>query len=114
MRCANGSGGTNRHVMPRRPHREGGMIDLDYQPPLDVGWLIDFFARRAVPGVEEVVDGVYRRSVRLAHGAGVIELQERRGRVEAALNLDDERDRDEAVARARALFDLDRDPRPMI
>jgi AraC family transcriptional regulator, regulatory protein of adaptative response / DNA-3-methyladenine glycosylase II len=87
---------------------------LDFRPPLDVGWLIDFFARRVVPGVEEVVDGVYRRSVRLAHGAGVIELRERGGRVEAALHLDDERDEDEAVARARALFDLDLDPRPVI
>jgi AraC family transcriptional regulator, regulatory protein of adaptative response / DNA-3-methyladenine glycosylase II len=87
---------------------------LEFRPPLDVGWLIDFFGRRAVPGVEEVVDGVYRRSVRLAHGAGVIELREQDGRVEAALHLDDERDEDEAVARARALFDLDLDPRPVI
>ena len=37
----------------------------------DTGELIDFFARRAVPGVEEVVDGVYRRS--LADGS-ILEL----------------------------------------
>jgi AraC family transcriptional regulator, regulatory protein of adaptative response / DNA-3-methyladenine glycosylase II len=94
--------------------RTGPAIDLDYRPPLDVGWLIDFFARRAVPGVEEVVDGVYRRSARLPYGAGVLELRERDGRVEAVLHLDDERDADEAVARARALFDLDLNPRPVI
>ena len=29
---------------------------------------------RAVPGVEEVVDGTYRRSLRLAHGAAVVAL----------------------------------------
>ena len=31
-------------------------------------------AARAVPGVEEVADGGYRRSLRLPHGAGVVEL----------------------------------------
>jgi AraC family transcriptional regulator, regulatory protein of adaptative response / DNA-3-methyladenine glycosylase II len=31
--------------------------------PIDHSELIDFLARRAVPGVEEVVDGVYRRSL---------------------------------------------------
>jgi AraC family transcriptional regulator, regulatory protein of adaptative response / DNA-3-methyladenine glycosylase II len=89
-------------------------LDLDFRPPLDVGWLIEFFARRAVPGVEEVVDDVYRRSVRVARGAGVIELRERRGGVEAALDLDEERDEGEAVGRARALLDLDLDPRPVV
>ncbi len=87
---------------------------LDFRRPLDVGWLIDFFARRAVPGVEEVVDGAYRRSVRLARGAGVLELRERDGQVEGRLYLDDQRDEHEAVTRARVLFDLDLDPRPVI
>jgi AraC family transcriptional regulator, regulatory protein of adaptative response / DNA-3-methyladenine glycosylase II len=87
---------------------------LEYVPPLDTGWLIDFFARRAVPAVEEVVDGSYRRSVRLFRGAGVVEVGERDGRVEARLHLDDERDRDQAVAHARALFDLDLDPGPVV
>jgi AraC family transcriptional regulator of adaptative response / DNA-3-methyladenine glycosylase II len=31
--------------------------------PIDHSELIDFLARRAIPGVEEVVDGVYRRSL---------------------------------------------------
>jgi AraC family transcriptional regulator of adaptative response / DNA-3-methyladenine glycosylase II len=101
-------------VTPTRPHAEDSTVDLDFRPPLDAGWLIDFFARRAVPGVEAVVDGVYRRGVRLEHGGGVVELRERDGRVEGRLYLDDERDHDEAVARARALFDLDLDPRPVI
>jgi AraC family transcriptional regulator of adaptative response / DNA-3-methyladenine glycosylase II len=63
-----------------------------------------------VPGVEEVVDGAYRRSVRLPHGAGVVEL---RPDVEATLWLDDERDEEAAVADCRALFDLDTDPAPI-
>jgi AraC family transcriptional regulator of adaptative response / DNA-3-methyladenine glycosylase II len=60
-----------------------------------------------------VVEGFYRRSVRLFRGAGVVELGERDGRVEARLYLDDERDRDQAAAHARALFDLDLDPGPV-
>jgi AraC family transcriptional regulator of adaptative response / DNA-3-methyladenine glycosylase II len=92
---------------------------LSYRPPLEPGWLIDFFARRAVPGVEEVVDGAYRRSVRLTHGAGVVELRALNGRVEVRLYLendDDDEDESEALSRtrARALFDLDFDPRPMV
>jgi AraC family transcriptional regulator of adaptative response / DNA-3-methyladenine glycosylase II len=100
--------------MARTTHRECRTAILEYKPPLDVGWLIEFFGRRVVPGVEEVVDGAYRRSVRLAHGAGVVEVGERDGRVEAWLELDDARDEDEAVARARGLFDLDLDPGPVV
>ena len=36
---------------------------LDHHPDLDARALLPFLAARAVPGVEEVVDGVYRRSL---------------------------------------------------
>ena len=45
---------------------------LDHHPDLDTRALLPFLAARAVPGVEEVVDGVYRRS--LADGS-VLELR---------------------------------------
>jgi AraC family transcriptional regulator, regulatory protein of adaptative response / DNA-3-methyladenine glycosylase II len=86
---------------------------LPLRAPLDAGALIEFFARRAVPGVEEVVGGVYRRSVPLPGGAGVVELRSGAGgedAVEGRLYLDDERDRDAALATCRALLDLDADP----
>jgi AraC family transcriptional regulator of adaptative response / DNA-3-methyladenine glycosylase II len=85
-------------------------VRLAFREPLDSEALIGFFARRAVPGVEEVVDGAYRRSVRLPHGAGVVELTPA---VEATLWLDDERDTEAALAHCRALFDLDTDPTPI-
>jgi AraC family transcriptional regulator, regulatory protein of adaptative response / DNA-3-methyladenine glycosylase II len=88
-------------------------VELDYEVPIDAAALLDFFARRAVPGVEEVVERAYRRSVRLPHGAGVLELRERGNGVEARLHLDDQRDTAAATALCRALFDLDRDPRPI-
>jgi AraC family transcriptional regulator, regulatory protein of adaptative response / DNA-3-methyladenine glycosylase II len=86
---------------------------LGFRPPLDGAGLLAFFAARAVPGVEEVVDGAYRRSLRLAHGGGVVELRPGAEHVDATLSLDDERDRDEAVRRCRVLLDLDRDPGPV-
>jgi AraC family transcriptional regulator of adaptative response / DNA-3-methyladenine glycosylase II len=88
---------------------------LTYTAPFHAGSLTNFFARRAVPGVEEVVGGAYRRSVRLAGGGGVVELSAADGRdaVDARLWLEDPRDRGAALAACRALFDLDRDPRPI-
>jgi AraC family transcriptional regulator of adaptative response / DNA-3-methyladenine glycosylase II len=92
---------------------EGGAIalQLPYRPPFDGDGLIAFFARRAVPHVEEVVDGTYRRSLRLPHGAGVVELAPRDGHVRARFWLDDVRDLGTAVQRTRVLLDLDSDPR---
>ena len=55
--------------------------------------MIDFLARRAVPGVEEVVDGVYRRSV----GGRVVDLRP---------DADD--------TQSRVVFDLDRDMGPVV
>jgi AraC family transcriptional regulator of adaptative response / DNA-3-methyladenine glycosylase II len=99
-------------------------LELSTSEPFDPAWPLGFFARRAVAGVEEILpDGGYRRSVRLAHGAGVVELRSAgshargraRSRATAAipvrLLLDDERDRADAERICRQLFDLDCDPR---
>jgi AraC family transcriptional regulator of adaptative response / DNA-3-methyladenine glycosylase II len=95
-------------------HRRGGACTVSlfgtYRPPLDLDGLIEFFGRRAVPGVEEVVGGVYRRSVRLPHGVGVVALSAGADQAPLAqLTLDDERDHEGAVAACPRLFDLDAD-----
>jgi AraC family transcriptional regulator of adaptative response / DNA-3-methyladenine glycosylase II len=87
---------------------------MRFRPPLDADWLLEFFARRAVPGIEKVHQGVCRRSLRLPHGHGVVELRPGRATVGAQFHLDDARDRPAAIARARALFDLDTDPEPIV
>jgi AraC family transcriptional regulator of adaptative response / DNA-3-methyladenine glycosylase II len=95
----------------------GGLeLELRYREPLDVAWLVGFFARRAVAGVEEATPGGgFRRSVRLGHGAGVVELRPLGdGRLTARLTLDDERDAEAAEQACRALFDLDCDPAPIV
>jgi AraC family transcriptional regulator, regulatory protein of adaptative response / DNA-3-methyladenine glycosylase II len=88
-------------------------LRLPYREPLDADALIAFFARRAVPGVEELAGGAYRRSLRLPHGAGVAELRATNGELPLTLWLDDERDADAAAGLCRGLFDLDTDPAPI-
>ena len=72
---------------------------LDHHPALHAGELIAFLARRAVPGVEEVVevvDGVYRRSL----SDGLLELRPGEEGVEVEGDL----------GAARVILRLDADP----
>ena len=91
---------------------ESGVVSLrlPYRAPLDATGLIEFLGRRAVAGVEEVHAGAYRRSLRLPHGAGTMELRPAEGHVQARYRLDDLRDLAAAIQRSRALLDLDSDP----
>ncbi len=91
-------------------------VRLSYREPLDWERLLGFLALRAVAGVEEVHGGVYRRTLRLPRGHGIVELSAPpiRGReqphVQCALRLADLRDLSAAVQRCRRLLDLDADP----
>ena len=67
---------------------------LIHHPALHAGELIDFLARRAVPGVEEVVGGLYRRS--MADGS--------------LLEITPAADVEGDVDAARAILRLDADP----
>jgi AraC family transcriptional regulator of adaptative response / DNA-3-methyladenine glycosylase II len=93
-----------------RPDEAKVELTLPHSGPLDAAGLIAFLGRRAVPGVEELAGGAYRRSLRLANGPGVAELSAAAGGVNAHLWLADPADRDEAVGRCRTLLALDADP----
>jgi AraC family transcriptional regulator of adaptative response / DNA-3-methyladenine glycosylase II len=71
-----------------------------------VGWL----AARAVSGVEEVAGGVYRRTLRLPGGIGVVALDPHESHVRATFRLAGVADLATAVHRCRRLLDLDADP----
>ncbi|MGO9488599.1 MAG: DNA-3-methyladenine glycosylase family protein, partial [Solirubrobacteraceae bacterium] len=90
--------------------RDAIVLRLPYRPPFDGEGLIGFLGRRAVPGVEEVHDGAYRRSLRLPHGCGTVEVHPQEGHVLAGFRLEDPRDLSAAMQRTRALLDLDSDP----
>ncbi|ATW23581.1 DNA-3-methyladenine glycosylase 2 family protein [Candidatus Formimonas warabiya] len=49
-------------------NQEGITLPLGYRPPYAWDQLISFLAARAVPGVESVRDGVYRRTVTIQNG----------------------------------------------
>jgi AraC family transcriptional regulator of adaptative response / DNA-3-methyladenine glycosylase II len=84
-------------------------VRLPATEPFDGEGLLAFLGARAIPGVEEVVDGTYRRAVRLEHGAGIVEVTPDPAGVRCELVLDDSGDAEEAAERVRRLFDLDAD-----
>jgi AraC family transcriptional regulator of adaptative response / DNA-3-methyladenine glycosylase II len=98
-----------------RPLGSGALVlRLPYRAPLDAPGLISFLTDRAVPGIEEGVDGGYRRTLGLPHGAGIVELRPADGHIQARCWLDDLRDLATAVQRCRTLLDLDSDPQAVV
>ncbi|MEZ0338988.1 DNA-3-methyladenine glycosylase 2 family protein [Mycobacterium sp. pV006] len=92
-------------------HAPGVMtLRLPVRQPFAFEGVFGHLAATAVPGVEEVRDGAYRRTLRLPHGAAVVSLTPRPDHVRCRLVLDDFRDLSAAIARCRRLLDLDADP----
>jgi AraC family transcriptional regulator of adaptative response / DNA-3-methyladenine glycosylase II len=85
-------------------------VRLAHRRPFATAELCSFLARRAVPGVEWGDAGSYRRSLRLPHGAGTVQLVPGDGYLQAHFVLDDLRDLSTAIARCRHLGNLDADP----
>ncbi|MEU2790928.1 AlkA N-terminal domain-containing protein [Streptomyces sp. NPDC007100] len=129
-KAAAGPSGAARHGAPA-----GVPLRLAYRGPYAAAEIFDFLQERAVPGVEEIRGArgarTYRRTLRLAHGSGVAEVDEHAGArsrrpraglvcpaargadggwLECRLHLTDLRDLSTAVQRMRRLFDLDADP----
>ncbi|MBA2575592.1 MAG: DNA-3-methyladenine glycosylase 2 family protein [Euzebyaceae bacterium] len=91
---------------------EALVLRLAYRPPLPFDDLLAFLAARAVPGVEEVDAGRYRRTVGIDGKPAVLELEPVPARRHVLLRL---RTADPCrlapvVQRARRLFDLTADP----
>jgi AraC family transcriptional regulator, regulatory protein of adaptative response / DNA-3-methyladenine glycosylase II len=108
-----------RELRRRRPptpraERGGVSLRLPFRAPFDAAGMLAFLGARAVPGVEERLNGSYRRSLRLPHGAGTVVLFPAAGHVRATLRLDDLRDLAAAVERCRRLLDLDSDPQAVV
>ena len=101
----------------RRPASAGqpGLIRLrlPYRPPIDLDRIVGFLGARAIPGVESVDGGRYRRTIALPNGTGILALRPTASGaafVECELQLEDLRDLTAAVQRCRRLLDLDADP----
>ena len=109
-RRARGRGGPDGR--PAGPSAGGPTVDLrlPFRRPLCPDNLFGHLVATAVPGVEEVRLGAYRRTLRLPHGPGVVALRPTPDHVSCRLTLTDVRDLTTAVARCRRLLDLDADP----
>jgi AraC family transcriptional regulator of adaptative response / DNA-3-methyladenine glycosylase II len=107
-----------RRLRTEAPTRAGAVtLALAYRPPFDWAALLAYLAYRAIPGVESVRDGVYRRTIRIpAASPAILEVRDDaparllrvtllpiRSAVETGSLL-------HVVARLRRLFDLDADP----
>ena len=85
-------------------------LRLPYREPFDAVEMLRFLETRAVAGVEEFDGEIYRRTLRLPRGAGIVGLSEGKGYIRCILQLEDMRDLGPAVERCRRLLDLDADP----
>lgn len=104
-RSRTGRGGT-------RDRRPGTTLDLrlPFRQPFRPDNLFGHLTATAVPGVEEVRGGQYRRALRLAHGPAIVALAPTPDHVACRITLADLRDLATAIARCRWLLDLDADP----
>lgn len=85
-------------------------LRLPYREPFDPAGVFDHLAANAVPGLEELREGAFRRTLRLPHGPGLVALRPGGGHVSLKVHLHDNRDLTTAITRCRRLLDLDADP----
>lgn len=97
-----------------RPATGAITLRLAFRPPYDAAAMLDWLAARAIPGIDEVVDGTYRRAVRLPRTHAAIELTPAAEHVQLRVVADQLTDLSALVARVRALADLDADLDPVV
>jgi AraC family transcriptional regulator of adaptative response / DNA-3-methyladenine glycosylase II len=85
-------------------------LRLPFRTPLCPDNLFGHLVATGVPGVEEWLDGAYRRTLRLPHGPGIVSLRPTPDHIACRLALTDLRDLSIAISRCRWMLDLDADP----
>jgi AraC family transcriptional regulator of adaptative response / DNA-3-methyladenine glycosylase II len=90
----------------------GITLSLGYRPPFDWNAILDFLSLRAIPGIERVENGVWRRTIAMDGAAGEIEVAHdpERNRVRATIRFPALAALPRIIARIRQVFDLDADP----
>jgi AraC family transcriptional regulator of adaptative response / DNA-3-methyladenine glycosylase II len=82
-------------------------VNLPYRKPLDWQQMLGFFAARAIPGVEAVIDDRYLRTVRVDDRPGIIDLRHEADSVRLTLRGISTTSIFPIVQRCREIFDLD-------
>jgi AraC family transcriptional regulator, regulatory protein of adaptative response / DNA-3-methyladenine glycosylase II len=86
-------------------------FQLSYRPPYDWWRMLDFLSAWAIPGVEAVDGGTYRRTISLMEGHGYIEVcqAEVQDALSVRVQIGDPRALFFVIEHVRAMFDLDAD-----
>jgi AraC family transcriptional regulator of adaptative response / DNA-3-methyladenine glycosylase II len=82
---------------------------LGYRPPYDWDSILSFFSQRAIPGVELVERGCYRRTIAIGEAIGSFEIAPGKNCLVATIRLPQLRALLSVVGRLRRMFDLDAD-----
>ncbi len=87
------------------------VLRLSYRPPFNWNALLAFFTARAIPGVEEVRDGIYRRIVRVDGRTALIAVSHlpARNALQVEIACDHVPALPVIASRLRRVFDLDAD-----
>lgn len=85
-------------------------VRMPLRSPYAIDETLSFLRPRCAPGVEVVEDGTYRRSVRLPHGYGIVEVVPAGDYFTCRAHVKDVRDLGTLVQRCRSFLDLNSDP----
>jgi len=90
---------------------DGGLdTRLTFHPPFDGDRVMAFLAARAIPGVESIAGGIYRRTIEVDGLTGALEVWRDGDHLIARFHLPRWEGLIHHMARVRRLFDLDHDP----
>ncbi len=90
------------------------VLRLPYRPPYDWPAMLEFLRERAIPGVEEVRDDQYRRTIEFGGERGVVAVRPGAGdALRVAVRFRRLASLPVIIARVRRVFDLAADPAPI-
>jgi AraC family transcriptional regulator of adaptative response / DNA-3-methyladenine glycosylase II len=95
-----------------RSRQDEYVFRLTYRSPYDWESLLAFLGTRAIPGIEEVVSGVYRRSFALEERHGILEVRHAKSAqaLDVRVRFSEPLSLLPIVTRLRGMFDLTADP----
>ena len=102
-----------RGTGPEISARLGGELSLllRYQPPYDWPGMLEFLRRRAIPGIEQVVDSCYSRTIQLDGRRGIVSIRPAEDNaLRARIRFPKLSALPVIIARLRRVFDLAADP----
>lgn len=94
------------------PEHSDIVLLLPYRPPYDWDAMLDFLQRRAIPGIEQVVAGVYQRTIRIGTDVGAVSVEHvpARNALRVRIGFSRLQSLPLIIDRLRRMFDLKADP----